>query len=113
MLKIRDWFKINKLSINITKTKIMIFSPEKKCNKVKLYYDKTSLEKVKTIKYLVCFLMKTSTGADKGVGRKFFRWGNGKRPKISKKYRKIALFAFFRWRGQRKKRPKNSKKGRK
>jgi len=50
LLKIRDWFKINKLNINITKTKFMTFSPEKKCNEVKLYYDKISLERVKTIK---------------------------------------------------------------
>jgi len=56
LLKIRDWFKINKLSINITKTKFMTFSPEKKCNEVKVYYDKISLETVKTIKYLGVFL---------------------------------------------------------
>jgi len=34
-----------------------------------------------------------------------------KRPKISKKYRKIALFSLFQ--GAMEKRPKNSKKGRK
>jgi len=34
----------------------MIFNPEKKCNKVELFYDKTSLERVKAIKYLGVFL---------------------------------------------------------
>jgi len=34
----------------------MIFSPERKWNEVKLYYDKTFLEIVKTIKYLSVFL---------------------------------------------------------
>jgi len=55
-------------------------------------------------------LAKFATRTIKGVGRKFSR-GEGateKRPKISKKYRKIALFSIFRG-GQRKKRPKNSK----
>jgi len=51
LIKVRDWFKINKLSINITKAKFIIFSPEKKFNEIKLYYVKTSLERVKTIKY--------------------------------------------------------------
>jgi len=40
--------------------------------------------------------------------------GNGKRPKISKTYRKIALFSLFRGRGEAtENRPKNSKKSRK
>jgi len=40
----------------------------------------------------------------KGVGRNFFRGeGNGKRPKISKNYQKIALFSLFQGGGQRKK----------
>jgi len=50
----------------------------------------------------------------KGVGRKFFQRGaRKKRPKISKKYRKIALFSLFQEGGATEKRPKNSKKGRK
>jgi len=38
----------------------------------------------------------------KDVGRKFFRGATEKRPKISKNYRKIALFSHFQG-GQRKK----------
>jgi len=45
----------------------------------------------------------------KGADRKFSRRGgaNGKIPKVSKKYRKIALFSFFHG-GATEKRPKNS-----
>jgi len=39
LLEIRNWFKINKLSINIIKTKFMTFSPEK--NVMKLNYIMT------------------------------------------------------------------------
>jgi len=41
--------------------------------------------------------MSRSRSAAKGMGRNFSRrGGNAKRPKISKKYRKIALFASSR-----------------
>jgi len=54
------------------------------------------------------FIVPTKT---KGVGRKFSSGGaTEKRPKISKKYRKIALFSLFQ-EGPTEKRPKNSKKG--
>jgi len=49
--------------------------------------------------------------AIQGRRQKIFQGGPTiKRPKISKKYRKIALFSLFQGGGQRKKRPKNSKK---
>jgi len=52
-------------------------------------------------KYFVCA---------QGRRPKIFQGGNGKRPKISKKYRKIALFVSSRERRATEKRPKNSKK---
>jgi len=49
----------------------------------------------------------------KGVGRKFFMGVNrNKYRKLTKKYRKIALFSLFQ-REPTEKRPKNSKKGQK
>jgi len=56
---------------------------------------------------------KVAANAAKGVGRKFSREGP-KRPKISKKYRKIALFTSSRGEGgQRKKDQKIAKKAEK
>jgi len=49
-----------------------------------------------------------------GRRQKIFRWGSTKKiPKISKKYRKIALFSLFQKGGNEKKDRKIAKKGRK
>jgi len=61
---------------------------------------------------IALFLNKNLRGLIKGVGRKFSGGGGGpteKKPKIGKKYQKIALFSLFQEGGEQK-RPKNSKK---
>ena len=52
--KISNWMRVNKLSINIDKTKYMIFhSPRQKIpSNIKLYLDNEEIEQVDNIKYL-------------------------------------------------------------
>lgn len=50
---INEWFKINRLSLNSSKTKAMIFhTPQKKVNKIKLQINDTEIEYVDQFDYL-------------------------------------------------------------
>lgn len=50
---ISNWFKLNKLSVNGTKTKAMLFHPlQKRVNDISLYIDGTAIDFVKEFKYL-------------------------------------------------------------
>ena len=50
---ISNWFKLNKLSVNGTKTKAMFFHPvQKSIDNISLYIDGTAIDFVKEFKYL-------------------------------------------------------------
>jgi len=52
LIKLKTWFNINKLSLNLNKTKIMLFS-NRKCNiPVKIVIDDTLIEKVQQNTFL-------------------------------------------------------------
>lgn len=52
MVKLKEWFNINKLSLNLKKTKFMIFGKRKKDENTVLSIAGTSIERVKEIRFL-------------------------------------------------------------
>ena len=52
MERIKRWFNINKLSLNLNKTKIMLFGKHKSNINVKLVIDGVNIERVKETKFL-------------------------------------------------------------
>ena len=50
--KLNKWFKVNKLSLNVSKTNFMIFAGRKKCIDAKIYIDNFGIELVHTTKFL-------------------------------------------------------------
>ena len=52
MIKLKNWFNYNKLSLNLTKTKIMLFGNGKRDVQIKIEIDKVEIERVYEIKFL-------------------------------------------------------------
>ena len=52
LMSISDWFKINKLSVNYTKSNFMLFTKAKQINSLNILLDGNILDRVKTVKYL-------------------------------------------------------------
>ena len=52
MVKLKKWFDINKLSLNLKKTKFMVFSKRKKTENMVLSMAGTNIERVKETKFL-------------------------------------------------------------
>lgn len=51
--EINDWFKVNRLSLNVKKTKAMLFhQPRKKVNNINIQIDNTNIEFVENFNYL-------------------------------------------------------------
>ena len=54
MIKLYDWLKSNRLSLNISKTHYMVFNPKTRipCQDIKLFINGRKLEEVKECKFL-------------------------------------------------------------
>ena len=55
LVRIADWFQANKLTLNIKKTKLMLFGSKQSLHKFKdvsLIYNGVSIERVEKFKYL-------------------------------------------------------------
>jgi len=103
--------------LNLTKLKLVFLKSDFSCRKRKekkltknSYITQVRLQ----LKFAFRIRLFNSTLGTRASAENFLGGGgNGKRPKISKQYRKIALFSIFRGRRAMEKRPKNSKKDRK
>lgn len=58
MLKIQKWCALNKLSLDLDQTKIMVFGNSKKTTNVSVRIENVELEEIKEIKFLRVILDK-------------------------------------------------------
>ena len=52
IINIMDWFKANKLTLNLDKTECLIFHPSGKAMKIELNLGEVKIHSVETVKFL-------------------------------------------------------------
>jgi len=62
--KLNDWFKVNKLSLNLSKTSYMIFGNKKSNFECSIEIDKNVIERVNVTKFLGCYIDSKLTWCD-------------------------------------------------
>ena len=50
--KLRDWFAVNKLSLNVSKTNFMVFSNSRKIENLEIKINNTAIDRVNSTKFL-------------------------------------------------------------
>ena len=60
MVKLKKWFEVNKLSLNLNKTKCIVFANRRKLEYVSLCIDGVSIEKVSTFRFLGVIMSKSN-----------------------------------------------------
>ena len=62
MTRLTDWFRANKLSMNVGKTVCVLFQKDPTPKTVILNVDGTEIHSLKEVKFLACGLTLNSTG---------------------------------------------------